>query len=762
MTQAYIGKSKNSSKKITYDLNQLTRHAAVVGTTGSGKTVMCKIIVEEALAAGIPVIAIDPKGDIGSLGIINEQFDFRPFGAMASGAAQKVADKYASEHKAQEIPSEKIRKLKQVKTTIYTPKSTVGKSLSLMPKLTIPVQFDADDINSVSALVDPVAASLISLAELTGRQADRTQSLVSAIISHEWSASRALTIPKLIELFIKPPFQDLGSLPLEDVIPLKERKKLAAQLNLILSSSSKKVWTVGEDLDIATLFSQNLLSVFDLRYVPDQNEKQYVVEVILQEIYKYILGKGGSEELKYILYIDELAGFIPAPPANPATKRQLELLIRQARAFGLGIIVATQNPGDIDYKIFGNIGSRFIGKLRTELDMEKVAAGMDMDPSTLREQMRQLEVGDFIYNNAVKNNTQLLHTRWLYSYHGGPLSTNEIAWINNPASWPAQDKKLAASKKTLSSQSTENVSAESNAVSAEQVLAQTQGLENADEPMLNKTAVSALAKIVSQVKERADVTQLKVAISDAKQFTPHLRIVIEPKEVEGMHMPTQGPYVFDLTSKLIPIDNYLREVQFRTFVEDDISIEKTTISIADAMRYALNDAKHKLKSPYYNSKILKISSKRREELVDLTFAKIKEKEQRLYHKITDKTQQQVEKTKFKIEQKEDERSDLTKNIFGAKTSRFVKRLFGNDRLSAKTSEMVRWKLKKEQLGKEIDRFVTQLRDLERKKEAQMTILDARLQRKAQSQVVQEYYVPTDGDLKVIATILLVPKRSHIL
>ena len=758
MTQAYIGKSKNSSKKITYDLNQLTRHAAVVGTTGSGKTVMCKVLVEEALASGIPVIAIDPKGDIGSLGIISEQFDFRPYGAMATGAAQKVAEKYTAEHKTQEIPSDKIKKLTQTDVSIYTPKSAVGKSLSLMPKLTIPPQFDADDINSVSALVDPVAASLISLAELTGKQADRTQSLVSAIINHEWSASRALTIPKLIELLIKPPFQDLGSLPIEDVMPIKERKRLAAQLNLVLSSSSKKVWTVGEELNVEKMFSQNTLSVFDLRYVPEQNEKQYVVEVILQEIYKFILAKGGSEELKYILYIDELAGFIPAPPANPATKRQLELLIRQARAFGLGIIVATQNPGDIDYKIFGNIGSRFIGKLRTELDMEKVAAGMDMNPSTLREQMSQLEIGDFVYNNAVKNNTQLIHTRWLYSYHGGPLSTNEIAWINNPKTIPVQEKKFVVNKKAIAD--TSETVKESTSVSAEQILAQTQGTESANEPMLNKIAVSALSKIVSQVKERADVTQLKVAISDAKQFTPHLRIIIEPKEVDGMKMPTQGPYVYDLTSKLIPIDNYLREMQFRTFIEDDVAIEKPTISISEAIKYTLNDAKHKLKTPYYNSKILKTSSKRREELVDLTFAKLKEKDEKLYNKISDRTDSHIEKIKFNINKKEDERSDLTKRLFGAKTSRFVKKLFGNDKLSSKTSEMVRWKLKKEQLGKEIDRLSVQIRDLERKKDAEITILNSRLQKKAQSQVVQEYYVPKDSDLKVIATILLVPKRSH--
>lgn len=759
MTQAYIGKSKNSNKKITYDLNQLTKHAAVVGTTGSGKTVMCKVIVEEALASGIPVIAIDPKGDIGSLAVTNANFDFRPYGAMASGAAQKVAEKYHAEHKSQDIPSDKIKKLQKVQTKIYTPKSSVGQSISLMPKLTIPIHFDSDDINSVAALVDPVAASLVSLAEMSGKSADRTESLLSAIISHEWSAKRAITLPKLIELIVKPPFQEIGSMPLNDVMPEKERKKIAAQLNLLLSSPTKKVWAAGEDLDVPQMFTENQLSVFDLRYVPDQNEKQFVVEVLLQEIYKFLLSKGGSEELKYILYIDELAGFIPAPPANPSTKRQLELLIRQARAFGLGIIVATQNPGDIDYKIFGNIGSRFVGKLRTQLDMEKVAAGMELDPSTLREQMSSLQTGDFVYNNAIKNNTQQIHARWLYSFHGGPLSTQEIGWINTPKSVPAQDIKLKIDKKAKT-QTKENT--ESHLVSAEQVLAQTQGNELSGEPLLNKGAVSVIGNIIAQVKERADVTQLKIAISDAKQFTPHIRITIEPKEVDGMKMPTQGPYVFDLTSKLIPIDNYLKEMQFRTFMESDVSVEKPSISVSETIKYALNDAKHKLKTPYYYSKPIKNSSKRREELVDLTLAHLKEKEARAYHKIEDSISRQIEQLKYKIDQKESERSELTRRMFGAKTSRFVKRLFGNKKIASKTTEMSRWSMKKEQLSKEIERMESKSREIERKGQAQKAILDSKLQRKVQSMVTQEYYVPKGDDLKLTATILLVPKRSNSL
>jgi hypothetical protein len=435
MVSIIIG--SKDSKDIKYEINDLTKHAAVLGTTGSGKTVMCKVLIEEALLKGIPVIAIDPKGDISGLGIHSKDFDFRPF--LSKSKAESVAKKYFSSHKVKPP-------LFAHKTIVFTPKSKAGKQISLMPDLSCPKNFSKikEDNSVVSALVEPISDSLVSLAGITSNK-DKVQTLISQIILDSWSSSKDLSINSLIKQLISPQFSSIGSLNLEDFMKEKDRMKAASSINLLLSSPSKKVWSEGSPLSSSDMLKKGSLNIFDLRFCHSQHEKQFVVEQVLQDLYKFLLEKGGSQNLKYILYIDELAGLLPPPPSNPVSKKLLETLIRQARAFGLGIVVATQNPGDIDYKILGNIGSRFIGKLRTDNDIEKVASATDNKPSELKAVIGSLKTGEFFLNNAVRNKNVKFKTRWLYTLHQGPLKEAEIGWINNPSSIPKPQGSLKVS-----------------------------------------------------------------------------------------------------------------------------------------------------------------------------------------------------------------------------------------------------------------------------------------------------------------------------
>ncbi|PIN69550.1 hypothetical protein COV93_05025, partial [Candidatus Woesearchaeota archaeon CG11_big_fil_rev_8_21_14_0_20_43_8] len=583
MVGAHIGSV--AGKKLKYELDTLTRHAVVLGTTGSGKTVMGKVLIEEALASGISVIAIDPKGDLGGLAVTSDDFDFRPFVSGGKKSAEKAANLYSDAVKNQEIDKNLIKKLAKVDSKIYTPKSNAGLSISLMPDLSAPKGFSklsSDDPTIIADFVEPVSASIVQLAGIKGGNAEKMQSFLSSLLINSWNAGSDLDIEGLIKQVIEPPIETIGSLPLDDFINEKERKKLAASLNLILSSPAKQAWKKGERMNMDSMLSSSRLSVIDLRFAINMEEKQFVVEQILSELYKFLIRKGGSQRLKYILYIDELAGLLPPPPANPPTKKLLELLIRQARAFGLGIIVATQNPGDIDYRIFGNIGTRFIGRLRTERDIEKVATAMDLLPSRLKTDISTFSVGDFMYHNAVKNSARIMKARWLLTYHAGPLKENEIGWVNDPSKRPAMDGKLTLKTKTEKITSVKNKTRKAQkkkTISARTLLqAEPKARKRPKKAAVMKRPTSktktTLSPIIKVVKRYSDKVQLKSSTTPCTEYVPHLRIVIEPKPIRHLALQMQGPFVFDLTGKVFPVGNYLKQISWSTYVDGSITIAK--------------------------------------------------------------------------------------------------------------------------------------------------------------------------------------------
>ncbi|MBU1975038.1 MAG: DUF853 family protein [Nanoarchaeota archaeon] len=754
MVRVHIGSSKG--KKTLFETNSLTRHAAVLGTTGSGKTVLGKVLLEEVLARHIPVIAIDPKGDLGGLGLASNNFDFRPFGGTGLVKAERLVRKYHEAHES--VNKDTISRLKKVKTEVYTPKSSVGTPVSLIPDLSAPPNFKklaSEDMNIIADFVEPVSESIVQLAGITGAKKEKAQSLISSILVYHWNNQKNISFQELIENIIFPPFDTIGSLAIEDFLKEKDRKGIAASVNLILSSPSKQAWKQGEILDMRKFLQPDTLSVFDLRFAA--SDKQFVVEQILLEIYRYLIRKGGTEKLKYVLYIDELAGLMPPPPANPPSKRLLELLIRQARAFGLGIIVATQSPGDVDYRIFGNLGTRFIGRLRTDRELEKVASAMDMSPSKLKLDVAKLGTGEFVYNDAVRNQNKIIKARWVYTYHEGPLSQQEIKWINNPGMQPKVSGSVKASKGTGAYQARKTSGRRMSATKLVESLGPVRKSKHKKQSLLPKVDQN-IKDLITQLKKHGDKTQMKLVVSKTDEYVPHLRVMIEARQINGIEIPLQGPWVFDLTTRLIPLGNYLKGQTLRTFFATDIKMVKHKTSIKRTIDYCIREAKDNLRTVYYQSKIMKFRSTDRDIVENKNHDFMSKAIVPRLRQIENKRHKKVGLLENKVKSNKKMISRYTSRINSDKAKRMVKRFIKGKKLISSTKEMQLGKKRAEALRRENKRLYIQVKRINKEFALQKKKLKDKTFEKAHALVEKKTYRPTRNDLSVTATLILVPKR----
>ena len=418
----------------------LTKHAIVLGATGSEKTVLCKAIIEEAALRGIPVLAIDPKGDISSLAICSQDFSFRPWSDVEADSLRRPREEYAQElqhlytEKAKEmgITEERVsRFIENVEVRIFTPKSSSGIPVSISPKLDAPPQFSKwveEEPGTVSDLLDISVTSLLNIVRPGKAEQDQQAvSYLSSILEHEWEHGNEVDLASLIDLVQHPPFAKIGDLPLDQILPRKERTRLAADLNLFNIHPRLRAWMHGAPLDFDKLFqtgARTPVNVVDLRGIQSQQEKFFFVEMLLQQLYSWIMKQQGVQNLRFLLYFDEVVGYCP-PVREPPSKKALLLLMKQARAFGLGIILATQNPIDLDYKVISNANVRFIGRLATERDVVRVKVGLDL-PSEVAETIETLEKGQFFCQIFDPRSSGIITPRWLMTYHRGPLQEEEI------------------------------------------------------------------------------------------------------------------------------------------------------------------------------------------------------------------------------------------------------------------------------------------------------------------------------------------------
>ncbi len=435
---------------LLYDSRDLTTHAVCIGMTGSGKTGLCVTLLEEAAIDGIPAIVIDPKGDIANLALTFPQLrpeDFRPWvdAGEASRKGQSV-DEFAAataatwrkglEEWGQD--GERVQRLRDAAAVdIYTPGSNAGRPLSILRSFAAP---DPVVANDATAFKERVGSAVAGLLGLLGIDADPIRSrefiLLSALLDAAWRKGESLDLAALIRSVQKPPFDKVGVFDVDSFFPAKDRTDLALRINGLLASPGFEAWLAGDDLDIQSLLydanGKPRIAIISIAHLNDA-ERMFVVTLVTNELVAWMRRQSGTTSLRALFYMDEVFGFFP-PSAMPPSKLPMLTLMKQARAFGLGVVLATQNPVDLDYKGLGNAGTWFIGRLQTERDKARVIEGLlgsdaagGMDKAQLEAAMSSLPQRTFLMRNVHDAAPVLLRTRWALSYLRGPLTSAEIA-----------------------------------------------------------------------------------------------------------------------------------------------------------------------------------------------------------------------------------------------------------------------------------------------------------------------------------------------
>ncbi len=451
----YLGKAYDMPSRkrldglLLYDSKDLTTHGVIIGMTGSGKTGLGIALLEEALIDNIPIIAIDPKGDLTNLMLNFPQLraqDFRPWvNEQDALNAGQTPDQFAAQQAelwrkglggwGQE--PERIARLQAAADfAVYTPGSSAGLPVSVLRSFAPPPPAVAQDADLLRERIQTTATSLLAL---LGIEADpitsREHILISNILESAWAAGRAPDLAGLIRAIQAPPFERIGVMDLDSFYPAKDRFQLAMRLNNLLAAPGFETWLEGEPLNInRMLFTDSgkpKASIFTISHLSDA-ERMFFVSMLLNEILAWMRTQAGTSSLRAILYMDEIFGYFP-PVKNPPSKAPLLTLLKQARAFGLGVVLSTQNPVDLDYKGLSNTGSWFIGRLQTERDKDRVLAGLEgaaagtgFDRGRMEEILAGLGKRVFLLNNVHENAPVTFETRWVLSYLRGPLTREQI------------------------------------------------------------------------------------------------------------------------------------------------------------------------------------------------------------------------------------------------------------------------------------------------------------------------------------------------
>ncbi len=461
--QFYLGRSYDGETKkvqddlILYDSKDLVTHGVVLGMTGSGKTGLCLALLEEAAMDNIPAIIIDPKGDISNLLLMFPDLDgksFRPWineddAAKKSLSPDDFAAKTAETWKTGladwgQSP-ERIATLREkVDINIFTPGSKAGIPVSILSSLEVPPFEVMDDAELLGERIESTVSSLLSL---VGVNADTIQSpeavLCSAIFQHAWAAGQNITLETLIRHIQKPSFDKVGVIDLESFLPEKTRQTLALKFNNLLASPGFATWLEGPPLDIAKMLhtpaGKPRISIFSIAHLGD-SERMFFVSLLLNQMLGWMRSQNGTTSLRAIMYMDEIFGYLP-PTANPPSKRPMMTMLKQGRAFGLGCLLATQNPVDLDYKALSNIGTWFLGRLQTERDKMRVLDGLEgaagsqnskFERGTMERLISGLGNRVFLMNNVHEDGPVLFHVRWVMSYLTGPLTRGQIKTLMDP------------------------------------------------------------------------------------------------------------------------------------------------------------------------------------------------------------------------------------------------------------------------------------------------------------------------------------------
>lgn len=450
---------------ILYDSKDLVTHAVCVGMTGSGKTGLCVGLLEEAAIDGIPAIIVDPKGDLGNLMLLFPGLrpeDFRPW-VDENEAAQKglSPDDYARQQAElwkkgladwDQDASRLQKLLETVDLSIYTPGSNAGLPLSILKSFDAPPPAIMED---PELLAEKISTTVSGLLGLLGIQADPLQSrehiLISNLLQAAWTAGKGLDLASLIQQIQNPPLRRIGVFELDSFYPAQERFKLAMMLNNLLAAPGFDQWLSGDPLDIDSLLytpaGKPRHSIISIAHLSDA-QRMFFVTILLNQLLGWVRQQSGTSSLRAIFYMDEIFGFFP-PVSEPPSKRPLLTLLKQARAFGIGLVLTTQNPVDLDYKGLANTGTWFIGRLQTERDKDRLLEGLasvagNIDLKTVSNEISSLKKRIFLMHNVHEDRPALLHTRWTLSYLRGPLTRQQITEVMKARKKPAPSFESAA------------------------------------------------------------------------------------------------------------------------------------------------------------------------------------------------------------------------------------------------------------------------------------------------------------------------------
>jgi hypothetical protein len=458
--QTYDIESKRvSGQPLLYDSRDLVTHAVCVGMTGSGKTGLCIDLLEESAIDGIPAIVIDPKGDLANLLLTFPELrgqDFLPWvnpddarkkGLTVEEYATRQAETWRTGLKDWGQDPDRIKRLRgSADFCIYTPGSGYGLPVSILKSFAAP---DGALLQDSELLGERIETTVTGLLGLVGIEADPVKSrehiLLSTILDWGWKQQKDLDLTELIQLVQSPPVERIGVLDVESFYPAKDRFELVLALNNVLAAPGFSDWLAGEPLDIDSILhtaeGKPRIAIFSIAHLNDA-ERMFFVCLLLNQVLSWVRAQSGTTSLRALLYMDEIFGFFP-PVANPPSKPPLLSLLKQARAFGLGIVLTTQNPVDLDYKGLQNTGTWFIGRLQTERDKARVMEGLEgvmmaagggrFKKGELERILAGLDARVFLMHNVHEDQPIVFESRWAMSYLAGPLTRNQIKTLMDPA-----------------------------------------------------------------------------------------------------------------------------------------------------------------------------------------------------------------------------------------------------------------------------------------------------------------------------------------
>ena len=449
--------------------HHLTTHGVIVGMTGSGKTGLGVGLLEEALIDGVPCLVIDPKGDMGNLALNFPDFrpeDFRPWidegEAIRNGddpdqvAAQTAATWKSGLH-SWHIEPDRLRTMKERSTvTIYTPGSSAGVPLNIIGSLENPgIDFE-DNAELLRDEIEGYVSSVLTLADIDADPVSgREHILLSNIIEQAWAAGESLTIEKLIGEIPHPTrIRKLGVFDLDTFFSEKDRMAFAMKLNALVASPSFQSWAAGVPLDIESLLydgDKPRAAVMYLAHLSD-SERQFVVTLLLSKLVTWMRTQQGTSSLRALVYMDEVFGFAP-PSAEPPSKKPILTILKQARAFGVGMVLSTQNPVDLDYKAMSNAGTWMVGRLQTERDKARILEGLTSAAGTTNvdvfdDMISGLGKRQFVLQSTRRKAPTVFGTRWAQSFLAGPLTREQVGSLTEPMEIPEPERQPSSASET--------------------------------------------------------------------------------------------------------------------------------------------------------------------------------------------------------------------------------------------------------------------------------------------------------------------------